>query len=165
MKKVLLIAILFPVSAIVSFSQSNYKDYPDNIKKSIINEDFNNNSNKWTLDNLSDNSADYKIKNGYFQIKVPDKNNIGLQCIPVLDFNQNKNWEIETRIKYSGGSVFKAFALIWGYKDVNSQGYFFFIDDRGLFKIQKKDTPGSLHCLTGRLFRVAANSRQANRQW
>jgi hypothetical protein len=143
MKKVLLIAILFPVSTIVSFSQSNYNDCPENVKKSLISEDFNNNSNKWTLNNPSDNSADYKIKNGYFQIKVPDKNNIGLQCIPVLDLNQNKNWEIETRIKYSGGSVFKAFALIWGYKDLNSQGYFFFIDARGLFKIQKKDTPGS----------------------
>ncbi|MGD0755930.1 MAG: caspase family protein [Bacteroidales bacterium] len=143
MKKVLLIAILFPVSTIVSFSQLNYNDYPGNKKESVINEDFKNNSNKWTLNNPSDNSADYKIKNGYFQIKVPDKNNIGLQCIPVLDLNQNKNWEIETRIKYSGGSVFKAFALIWGYKDENSQGYFFFIDARGLFKIQKKDTPGS----------------------
>jgi Caspase domain/Glucodextranase, domain B len=143
MKKVLLIALLFLVSTIVSFSQFNYNDYPENVKKSVINEAFNNNSNKWTLNNPSDNSADYKIKNGYFQIKVPDKNNIGLQCIPVQNLNQNKNWEIETRIKYSGGSVFKAFALIWGYKDTNSQGYFFFIDARGLFKIQKKDTPGS----------------------
>ena len=135
--------MLFPISAIVSFSQSNYNDYAENVKKSVINEDFNNNSIKWTLDNSSDNSADFKIKNGYFQIIVPDKNNIGLQCIPALDLNQNQNWEIETRIKYSGGSAFKAFALIWGYKDVNSQGYFFFIDPRGLFKIQKKDTPGS----------------------
>src|ERR1700690_640514 len=100
MKKVLFIAILFHISTNVSFSQSNYNDYPENVKKSIINEDFNNNINKWTLDNSSDNSADYKIKNGFFQIKVPDKNNIGLQCIPVLDLNQNKNWEIETRIKF-----------------------------------------------------------------
>ncbi len=143
MKKLLLIAILFPVSTIVSFPQSNYKDYPENVKKSVLNDDFNNNINNWTLDNSSDNTADYKIKNGYLQIKVPDKNNIGLQCIPVSGLNQNKNWEIETRIKYSSGSVLKAFALFWGYKDVNSQGYFFFIDARGLFKIEKKDTPGS----------------------
>ncbi|MGC1390748.1 MAG: caspase family protein [Bacteroidales bacterium] len=143
MKKVLLISLLFPVSTIVSVSQLNYNDYPENLKKNVINENFKNNDNKWALDNSSDNSADYKIKNGSFQIKVPDKNNIGLQCIPVSDLNQNKNWEIETRVKYSGGSVFKAFALIWGYKDGNSQGYFFFIDARGLFKIQKKDTPGS----------------------
>ncbi len=143
MKKGLLITILFFVTSIVSFSQSNYNDYPENLKKSIVSEDFNNNNSKWTASNTADNSANYKIKSGYLQINVPDKNKMGLQCVPIQGFNQNKNWEIETRIKYSGGSILKAFALIWGYQSANSQGYFFFIDAHGLFKIQKKDAPGS----------------------
>jgi hypothetical protein len=141
-KGLLLLMILFFVSTIVSFSQSNYNDYPDSLKKSIIYEDFNNNSNKWTSGNLSDNSVDNKIKDGYLEIKVPDKNKMGLQCMPVLGFNPYKNWEIETRIKYTAGSTLRAFALFWGYQDTNSQGYFFFIDAHGLFKVQKKDTPG-----------------------
>ena len=134
--------ILWSVSTIVSFSQSNYNDYPDSLKKSIIYDDFSNTSNKWTSGNSSDNSVDYKIKNGYLEIKVPDKNKMGLQSMPVLGFNQYKNWEIETRIKYTSGSTLRAFALFWGYQDSNSQGYFFFIDAHGLFKVLKKDTPG-----------------------
>jgi len=143
MKEGLLIAILFFVSTIVSFSQSNYNDYPENLKKSIVFEDFKNNTGKWTPSNLPDDAAESKIKSGYLQIKVSDKNKIGLQCMPISGFNQNKNWEIETRIKYGNGSVLKAFALIWGYQNTNSQGYLFFIDAYGLFKIQKKDTPGT----------------------
>ena len=121
MKNGLIITILFFGSIIASFSQSNYGDYPENVKKRIVFEDFDKATTKWTPANSSDNSASYKIKNGHLQITVPDKNMMGLQCIPVSGFNQNKNWEIETRIKYSGGSILKAFALIWGFQNANSQ--------------------------------------------
>jgi len=143
MKKRLSIAILFFVTSFVSFSQSNYNDYPENIKKSIVSEDFKTNNSKWAPAIIPDDAAESKIKSGYLQIKVPDKNKIGIQCIPVTGFNQNKNWEIETRIKYGSGSVLKAFALLWGFQNENAQGYLFFIDAYGLFKIQKKDAPGT----------------------
>jgi hypothetical protein len=143
MEKGLLITILFFVSTIVSFSQSNYNDCPENVKRNVFTENFSDNNNKWALGNSSDNSADYKIRNGDLQIKVFGKNKVGLQSIPVPDFNQNKNWEIETRLKYISGSILRAFALTWGYKQENSQGYFFFINARGFYKILNKDSTNS----------------------
>lgn len=124
-----LIALLIIFQSGNLFAQKKYTDYSAKDKQNIFIENFNNNFNKWTIDN---NWISGKIENGHYLLNCKNyKNTTGLSYHSV-DIDENKDFEIETKIKIINGNG----ALVFGMDD-NFNHYRLEISDKNKFFILK----------------------------
>jgi hypothetical protein len=142
MKRLLLFTIIVKFNSIISFSQPNYSDYAINNKEKVFFDDFLDDRNSWGLGYQLNNSIFSQIKYGYFQAKVYDKINSKNKTHSV-PFSQNKDWEIETQLKYIEGDETNGFAILWGLENTENKGYHFWISGNGQYAISKRDTSGA----------------------
>jgi hypothetical protein len=109
MKKILYCLLLTSLS-LPLFSQN----------KILLEDDFNNNKNKWQLQNDTDFVVN--INNGFLHLEKKYKNWDRRGCLwynrTIPKFNTAKNFSITIYAKLvSGGDIFEMFDVQWGYRD------------------------------------------------
>ncbi|MBT3311421.1 MAG: hypothetical protein HN737_06050 [Desulfobacterales bacterium] len=117
-------------------SQSNYYFYSSKDMTNIFYDDFSNNNKSWAIGTLGNNSRKGKITNGYYQWESL-KTDQNPQTWKSVYINENKNFQIEAKIKYVKGEDNNTNCLIWG-KD-GSKRFRFGFSGNGQFKIDRYD--------------------------
>jgi hypothetical protein len=88
--------------------------------KILLKDDFNNNKNKWTLQNDTDFLV--TISNGFLHLEKKIKNFDRRGCLwynrPIPKFNTAQNFSITIYARLvSGGDIFELFDVQWGYRN------------------------------------------------
>ncbi len=114
----------------------NTKNSPNivtNVKRGLLNDDFNNNANLWAVGN----TKDYYLGINAGKYSFEHKNTSGGWSSTLKsDLDQTRNFEISAEIKKVTGVSNYGYGLTWGRKDANNQ-YVFLISSDGNFKIKK----------------------------
>lgn len=134
MKKFTIFIMLFLFGAI-SFSQELnpevYDGIPETSKSRIFLDNFDNNKYFWIKQS---SPSTHQIREGYlffandFDLSYTDGK--------IINFNPDKNFELETRIKFVSGSVERFSGLFWG-ELIFGDKYFFGFSSMGEYKIVK----------------------------
>ncbi|MEM6843664.1 MAG: caspase family protein [Bacteroidota bacterium] len=105
------------------FAQRKYDDFTAAQRTDVLLENFDNNLNGWFVGYERKGRREAKIRNGQYewQSKSPmyDEHASWSQ----VRFNENRDFEIETRLKFVQGKPNKSIALSWGRSE---RGSFFF---------------------------------------
>lgn len=128
--KLIISGILFLFS-ISLYSQRNYHDYSSSEKRVIFLDNFVDNRNNWNIINNSGESL--TIKNHRFTYQ--SKNEKAKANYLNVDMNQNKNWEIELKIKYVKGQDNNSNGLVFGAYGRNSKRFIFAFSGNGYYNI------------------------------
>jgi hypothetical protein len=135
MKNITILLVLILLS-ITSFSQTNYYDYSNSQKEYIFFDEFEDNKNDWNLGYRANNSVRYSIEDGSLKVNVYDETGSRSKHKYVA-IDQNRDFEIEAKLKYISGKTSRGFALFWGYEKGATKGYKFFISANGKYEITK----------------------------
>jgi len=131
MKKLITVLFLMWVVEINLYSQQNYGDY--RVSYNVFFENFDDNQNNW---NISDNSEiKQQIRDGkyLFQSKCEESK----VTWKTINFDSERDFEIETLISYYSGTQNNSYGLIWGKSDINNDEYSYFFAATGFYRIDK----------------------------
>lgn len=133
MKKQIILIAFFLSLTIATYSQSAYSDITQSRKTLSFAEEFTTNQNNWIVSKTPDYCG--KIKGGkyYWQSFVgggaPVKTLIG------INMDQDRNFEIETYIKWVKGAANSGNFFWWGSKDATNRQCFGFSKDPLTYRI------------------------------
>lgn len=131
MKKIKLLACIIFLNLIFlsSHAQLQYSDYSKSSKEYVFEENFNNNNRSWLIGNESE--REFSITGGYYTLEnYAEKAKL---IYKQADFDETKDFEIETSIKYIYGEELTSHALLWANGD--SKDYGFYFNASGSYKI------------------------------
>lgn len=106
-----------------------YKGVSKELKTSVFSDEFESNENNW-----SNNNEGVEIVNGKLKIEASANN---MKLLKAIDINENKDFEIETSIRFVSGSDKKAFGLIWGRNDESNKHFSLIYNNEGFVAINK----------------------------
>lgn len=135
MKKIIVILLIINFVKVNLSSQNNsasiYSSFEYN-KNTIFYEDFTDNQKLWFSRQTDNKSAE--IKNGRYRIEtLTNKNSETVNNI--VNFDNSKDFEIETKIRFAGGTEKSAQAFLWGISNSPYEDYGFLFLQSGHFEI------------------------------
>jgi len=113
--------------------QSNYSDIPLSYKNQVFFDDFSDNRTEWSL--ATDGIFVRKIENG--NLFLQSKNDMAQLLSKSIPFDETKDFEIETKIKFLTGTETSGNALLWGKTEEKDYGFYYTVSKS--FKIAKYD--------------------------
>ncbi len=116
----------------INNNNNNNNNFNNNIGEGILFDDFTSNGNNW-INNYSA-EYDFNISNGkyYLDHKLNEKGRITHIS---REFDNTKDFEIETKFQHVSGDTNSPYGILWGKKDSN---YFqFLITATGYYKVNK----------------------------
>lgn len=132
-QKILTILISCLLLTSIGYTQSNYYDYNSSQKKNIFQDDFYNNSNKWSETNTT--NTNHKMYSGYY--KMESKSSSAYISTKSIYFNETKDFEIEARIKVASGVKTSGSGIIWGKENDGNNSFKFYYNPNGSYKIAR----------------------------
>ena len=111
---------------------NNNNNFNNNIGESILFDDFTSNGNNWS--SVYQNDYDLYITNGkyYLDHKLNEKGRI---TYITREFDNSKDFEIESKLQHVSGDTNSPYGVLWGKKDSN---YFqFLITATGYYKVNR----------------------------
>lgn len=108
-----IILLTLILSSISLFAQSNYNDYSFSQKKSVFYDDFFDDKNNWAGACSKSGSVSFSGGNMTF---ASTSTSAAAGCTRLIDFDESKDFEIETKFKYVSGVKNNALHLVFGKK-------------------------------------------------
>jgi hypothetical protein len=134
----LCILVLLPLTI---YAEPRYSDYSENEKQVIFFDDFNKKDNDWSLGTYGNGCRTSTIKNGYYEIESLCKNQYPTFWTNLVNIDERKDFEIESRIKFLYGEDNNSNSIFWGDGKIEgakfSYRYRFGISGNGQYIIDK----------------------------
>ncbi|MGB0522128.1 MAG: caspase family protein [Flammeovirgaceae bacterium] len=113
------------------YGQSRYSDYTSSSKTEIVVDDFNFNSNKlWVGDQGTYRGS---IQNGYYLWESSGNSSM---YVPIrMEMNEEKDYQIETKIKFVAGEQNKPQSLMWNMDTETGWAFYFDITNTQYYRI------------------------------
>jgi hypothetical protein len=129
MRTCLLFLMIYQTVSIIA--QQSYADYI--VSESVFYESFDDNRNNW---DITDNSElKQQIVNGKYLFQ--SKSDESKATWTSVDFDTERDFEIETLISYSSGTQDNSYGLLWGKSNENNDMYTFLFSATGYYRIDK----------------------------
>lgn len=114
---------------------TSYSTYGSSDKTKVYREDFNNNSEKWEV--YRSGSRMGKIHDGYFDW-ISMNNSAQMIMHKLIDMDWDRDWQIETRVKFVTGKPNSSNDLIWNIDEGGTDKYHFGFTGEGKYVFSKK---------------------------
>ncbi|GAB5524494.1 MAG: hypothetical protein Roseis2KO_23660 [Roseivirga sp.] len=118
-----------------SSSGTSYSTYGSSEKTRVYREDFNNSSDKWEV--YRSGSRMGKIQNGYFDW-ISMNNSAQMIMHTLTDMDWDRDWQIETRVKFVTGKPNSSNDLLWNIDEDGTDKYHFGFTGEGKYVFSKK---------------------------
>ncbi|MCE7996696.1 MAG: hypothetical protein HEP71_32350 [Roseivirga sp.] len=118
-----------------SSASGSYSSYGSSDKTQIYREDFNNSSEKWEV--YRSGSRMGKIQNGFFDW-ISMNNNAQLIWHTLSDMDWDRDWQIETRVKFVTGKPNSSNDLVWNIDENGTDKFHFGFTGEGKYVFSKK---------------------------